>query len=388
MASFPNIPGYEIEQQLKSGGFGTTYLAIKRPIERRCVIKALKEDGNSETIKRFINEARVANAIKNPGIVQIYDYGTCDQMFYLVMEYIDKGSLWDRLMKSAEPPVTSTGIIAMMRQIASILRDVHAVGIYHRDLSPGNIMFLSDPLIDNGERVKIIDFGLAKVPVSIQPEQFAPVSTSMAAAFGTPGFMAPEAYVDVKNVSSACDVWALGAIIYYALTRRTIVIDWLSHAQPAPATEINTAVPQWLSVLISKMLAFRHEERPTMDQIIATITANSSRAIGDTATVDSRRDGNKVAQLRQLVGVDGTQIHARSYAANHGPAIADGMVTALDEQDYVVTIQGRYSGQVGPKVNIPIESVLCAWRHAKGHYCISINGLMLGNPYTDWLYFA
>lgn len=369
-----NIPGYDIGKELKTGGFGTTYLATQKALERRCVIKLLNHS-DDETIKRFINEARAASAVRNPGIVQIYDLGqTTAGDLYLIMEYIDKGSLWDKLQISTSPSIPNRSFCLMIRQIASILNDVHEAGIFHRDLSPGNIMFASDPLSESGERVKIIDLGLAKVPKAIQHGGLTPVSTSMGVSFGTPGFTAPEAHQSVKSVTSACDVWSLGAIIYYSLARQPADIDWTSHAPPRALIEINPAVPPWLSELVEKMLAFKASSRPSMQQIITELDSQLSQPATVTVPKSVEQD-TLYSQIAALSEEDCKTVFFGGYINGDAQLAMASCKVDVDSQVIVFSFDERNIGV--KRVHVPLAAVSACFKVDKvWTFCVK------GRPYN------
>lgn len=369
-----NIPGYEMGKELKTGGFGTAYLATQKALNRRCVIKILNHS-DDETIKRFINEARAASAISNPGIVQIYDLGqTASGDLYLVMEHIDQGSLWDKLNLTTSPSIPNRSFCLMIRQIASILNDVHEAGIFHRDLSPGNIMFASDPLSENGERVKIIDLGLAKVPKAIQHGSLTPVSTSMGVSFGTPGFTAPEAHQSVKSVTSACDVWSLGAIIYYALARQPADIDWTAHEPPKALIEINAATPQWLSELVEKMLAFKASSRPSMNQICRALDSQLSHSAMIPAPKSVFQD-TLYGQIANLNDAECKKVYFGGFITGDAQLASASCKVDMDSQVIVFSFDERAIG-VG-RLHVPLAAVSA---------CFKIDGILTfcvkGRPYN------
>ena len=156
---------YEILRLIGKGGMGAVYEALKPSINRRVAIKLLLPEyaEREDVVRRFINEARAVNTINHPGVVQIFDVGKSTAgSLYLVMEYLDGETLSERLQQNrGRLPQMET--ITVGWQLAGALAAAHAKSIVHRDLKPGNVMLVPDPAGPGGERVKLLDFGIAKL---------------------------------------------------------------------------------------------------------------------------------------------------------------------------------------------------------------------------------
>src|SRR5580704_8159885 len=157
------INNYEVVSVLGEGGMGAVYLALHPFMGRKAAIKVLKRElaEDAGLVERFMNEARAANAIRHPNIIDIIDVGRLPSGIpYLMMEYLDGQSLAARI--AIERQMSVGGALNVGVQTASALRAAHAKGIVHRDLKPDNLFLISD---DDGNqtRVKVLDFGIAKL---------------------------------------------------------------------------------------------------------------------------------------------------------------------------------------------------------------------------------
>src|SRR5262249_8441880 len=152
-------------------------------------IKLLRPELSTDPdlVRRFFNEARAATHIRHPGIVKIFDFGNLpDGSAYFVMEYLEAESLAARLARRGRLPPAD--ILATVRQTGGPLAAAHQAGIVHRDLKPDNLFFVADPDIPGGERVKILDFGIAKLAGELR----ASMMTRQGSLLGTPQYMSPE----------------------------------------------------------------------------------------------------------------------------------------------------------------------------------------------------
>ncbi len=209
------IEHYEILRKLGAGGSGVVYLANDTLLQRPVVLKVLRAGLLSAQQMRttVLREARLASAIEHPNVCAIYEVGEAGDEGYIVMQYVPGQSL-DQLI--AAGPARPQLVLSVGIQIADGLQAAHALGIFHRDLKPQNVM------LTDGGLVKILDFGLAR---RLRPEDasFDPSKAglakdaSMAATYtargGTIRYMAPEQFVTGQS-SVQSDVWALGVILY------------------------------------------------------------------------------------------------------------------------------------------------------------------------------
>src|ERR1700733_10434894 len=209
------IEHYEIQRKLGAGGSGGVYLANDTLLQRPAVLKILRIGALSAEQLRttVLREARLASAIEHPNVCAIYEVGETGEEAYIVMQFVPGQSL-DHLI--ARGPASLQLVLSVGIQIADGLQAAHAIGIFHRDLKPQNVM------LTDGGLVKILDFGLARRltpedarfdPAKPAPAKDKSVATTYTARGGTIRYMAPEQFV-TGHSSVQSDVWALGVILY------------------------------------------------------------------------------------------------------------------------------------------------------------------------------
>jgi serine/threonine-protein kinase len=274
------LGSYRLTAQIGSGGMGVVYAAENAALGRRAAIKILRSEisADAEMVKRFFNEARAATLIKHPGMVQIYDFGTYPNgSAYLVMEYLEGESLWAVLRRERRLPVER--IVAIGQQIASTLAAAHATGIVHRDLKPANLFLVDDPGMPLGKRVKVLDFGIAKLSGDAASIQSLSGVTGSGRILGTPTYMAPEQCRGAGGVDARADVYALGCILFQMAAGRppfegSGAGDMITAhlIQPPPRTaESRRDLPTALTKLIDRCMAKQREQRPQNMQEIVTV---------------------------------------------------------------------------------------------------------------------
>ncbi|HUJ58116.1 MAG TPA: serine/threonine-protein kinase, partial [Kofleriaceae bacterium] len=181
-----SVGNFRLVAKIGGGGTSEVYLAEQHSVGTRVAIKTLlpRIAANQDHVQRFFNEAIAVSEVRHAGVVRIFDAGfmSCGRA-YLVMEYLDGETLTCRIRRAGRLPLAHIAEVA--RQISTILEATHQAGITHRDLKPDNIFLVPDAELDSGERVKLLDFGIAKLAASRL------TSTSIG-AMGTPDYMAPE----------------------------------------------------------------------------------------------------------------------------------------------------------------------------------------------------
>jgi serine/threonine protein kinase len=206
---------YRIIRTLGQGGMGVVYEALDEKIRSRVAVKVLNRKFvyDPDVMTRFMNEAHIANSIAHPGIVKVFDHGFLPSgEAYFVMEYLDGRPLRSRTISACK----NEEIIRWGKQMASVLAAAHEIGIVHRDLKPDNLMLIADPDVEGGERIRVLDFGIARIcmPEHLGEELDLLHLTKTGMLIGTPMYMAPEQCSSAKTVDGKADVYALGVILY------------------------------------------------------------------------------------------------------------------------------------------------------------------------------
>ena len=202
------FPQLEILEHLGQGGMGVVYKARQRHLNRLVAVKILPPSvgGDPAFAERFTREAQALAQLNHPNIVQVYDFGRTEEFFYFVMEYVDGVNLRVLIREHKLEPEQALKIVP---QICDALQFAHDEGIVHRDIKPENI------LIDKKGRVKIADFGLAKL-LGRAPEELSLTGTGQ--LMGTLGYMAPEQLQEAHTVDHRADIYSLGVVFYEMLT--------------------------------------------------------------------------------------------------------------------------------------------------------------------------
>ena len=262
---------------------GAVYEAVHEVIQRRVAINVLHAEaaGTPDAVQRFLNEARAANLIGHPGLAQVTDFGTLlDGSGYLVMEYLD-GQTLDARLQAQGGSLPPEDVVQIGIQIASALAACHKKNIIHRDLKPSNAMLVADPATATGERVKVLDFGLAKL---VEVHEAALVKTQSQAILGTPLYMSPEQCDGAGSVDAKTDVYALGCILYELLAGRPPflgesvgqVIGQHLFKPPEPLSARRPQIPVALSDLVTRLLTKARDERPSSRDALQALEALAS----------------------------------------------------------------------------------------------------------------
>ncbi|MCU0878144.1 MAG: protein kinase [Pirellulaceae bacterium] len=242
---------FKVLQKLGQGGMGWVLLAEDTRLTRRVALKVMrgKYTQDKDSRERFLREARLAAGLKHDHIVTVYHVGEDRGIPYLAMEFLEGGTLQQRL--EYPKPLSLGAAVRIAREIAEGLKAAHERGMIHRDIKPANI-WLESPK----GRVKILDFGLAR------HLETASGLTQAGEIVGTPHYMAPEQARN-KNLDPRTDLYSLGCVLYRMVTGRlpfageTLVATLTAIAvdSPTPVRELNPHVPPALADLIHKLLA-------------------------------------------------------------------------------------------------------------------------------------
>jgi serine/threonine protein kinase/Tfp pilus assembly protein PilF len=269
---------YDIMDKIGEGGMGAVYRARDRRLDRLVAIKLLPAGAaaDHESRRRFFDEARAASALNHSGIVTIYDIGdsTPDSIAFIAMELVPGETLASALQRN---PLPAPEAVHIAIQIADALEAAHSAGVIHRDLKPANIMV-------NGDRVKILDFGLARRFASEADEV---TRTNPGVIMGTASYMSPE-QVEGRDADHRSDVFALGLTLYemlsgrraYARSSPMATMAAILHDGPEPLQ-----VPTALREIVDRCLARRPEDRfPRMAEVKRALEQYQSGTSGSNSS--------------------------------------------------------------------------------------------------------
>jgi eukaryotic-like serine/threonine-protein kinase len=266
---------YRVDRPIGRGGMGQVFAAIHHRMGQEVALKLLVPSGTggSQTTARFIQEARALAQMDHPGVVRIFQ---CERLedgrVYLAMELLSGVQLRDWI-ESHSGPAPLGAVLSIGEQIAAAMAEVHRKGIVHRDLKPENVFLCADPRATADHRVKILDFGIAKVPpVQQGPIVDTQVLTNVPMFMGTATYVAPEQCRRPAEVTDRADVYALGVMFFELCAGRPPFVaddrvDLIAmHVREPPPSLLDLArhVPEQLSAFIASMLAKNPGERPTM----------------------------------------------------------------------------------------------------------------------------
>ena len=252
----PEIPGFEIEDELGRGGMGVVYRARQISADRVVALKVVRTDvlesmplaSRASTLERFKHEAQAAAKLEHDNLVTVYEVGQAAGLCYYAMKYVEGRSLYDMLR---DGPLENRRAARYLEPIARALHLAHAKGILHRDLKPHNI------LVDqHSDRPLLADFGLAKF---VERQQDLTLAGEV---MGTPSYMSPEQALDPAHVKASADIYSLGATLYHVITGRppflsaslAETIRQICEVEPVPPWVLNPDIDRDLETICLKCL--------------------------------------------------------------------------------------------------------------------------------------
>jgi eukaryotic-like serine/threonine-protein kinase len=268
-ASPATLGKYQIRGVLGRGAMGTVYDGWDPVIGRRVAIKTVRlldhaDPEAQEGLERFKREAQAAGRLTHPNIVGVYDYGETDETAYIVMEFVEGRSLKQYLDARERFPVAET--VRIMEQVLAGLQFSHESGVVHRDIKPGNVM------IAKGGRVKLADFGIARIESSVM--------TQDGTMLGTPAYMSPEQLM-AQTVDARSDLYSAGVMLYQLLTGErpfegglTAIIHKALNTVPPRPSEISVTAPAGMDAVVARAMSKRPGDRyPDADSFARALRA-------------------------------------------------------------------------------------------------------------------
>jgi eukaryotic-like serine/threonine-protein kinase len=237
---------YVITATLGKGAMGVVYKAFDPNIRRAVALKTIRKDlvvdeQAASLAARFRNEAQAAGRLSHPGIVAVYDFGEEGDIAYIAMEYVEGRDLGDYFRRGVRFELRDA--VSIIVQLLDALEHAHEQGVIHRDIKPANI------IITTGGRVKVADFGIARIDVS--------ELTQVGMVMGTPSYMAPEQYTAVA-VDARADVFAAGVILFQLLTGE----------RPFQGTYEQVAYQVWNEPVPSARIAAPNRVSAELDEVL------------------------------------------------------------------------------------------------------------------------
>jgi eukaryotic-like serine/threonine-protein kinase len=253
-----SVGPYQVLEKLGAGGMGEVFLCHDTRLHRKVALKCLATGDSDENQTGLLREARAAARLTHPHIAGIYDVLEHDGRAFIVMEYVEGASLRSRLLRGSLSPDEA---IAIGRQLADALAAAHEQGVIHRDLKPSNVQLMPDG------KVKVLDFGVAKMIARLDRASDVPTTTDVVASRersdspGTPVYMAPEQLVS-GQVDARSDIYSLGVVLFEMTTGRRPYLETnavalavaMTASPPPPPDAIDPRVPRRLSSVIVKAL--------------------------------------------------------------------------------------------------------------------------------------
>jgi eukaryotic-like serine/threonine-protein kinase len=275
---------FTIKSFLGEGGMATVFVAEQEGEPREVALKIMNEELNADRtfLKRFEREAKAAARVQHPNSVALIAYGVADGLSYIAMELLRGDDLYTLLERDGA--ITQGRAARILIEVCDALSVAHELGIVHRDLKPENIMVMADPSHPNGERVKVLDFGIAKL---LAPDTSAPVDpradpasgvTRAGTFIGTPSYMSPE-QCSLLPVDTRADIYTCGVLLFQLVTGKlpfegqtplhtaTLHI----HEQPPRPSLFAPSIDPRLEAVIMKALGKKPTERHQTARHLASV---------------------------------------------------------------------------------------------------------------------
>jgi putative nucleotidyltransferase with HDIG domain len=334
--------GYRLVTPMRSGGMGTVYYAEHTLIGRRAAIKILHPEvsRDPQVLARFLIEARAANDIRHPNVVEITDIGESGDVHFIVMSFLDGETIGERLERNKI--LDEDVVVRIIRQVASALAAAHDHGIVHRDLKPENIFLLNHP--DYPDYVKVLDFGIAKLIGPHGPDSLR--NTMAGTVLGTPAYMSPEQCRPESELDHRSDIYSLGIVMYEMLTgmvpfRFEAPPDvMLAHMRdkPVPPIALNPKLSKHMNAAILRALEKEPAQRFASMRELREAIESAGRALPPNAkgspegeSFAKREQREATFLVKRLTDIILKRLESDNLLVPAMPAIAAQCMGALDD---------------------------------------------------------
>jgi tRNA A-37 threonylcarbamoyl transferase component Bud32 len=272
----PHFPELEVLELIGAGGMGAVYKARQPKLDRLVALKVLSSDLAEDPTfaERFHREGRVLARLNHPHIVSVFDFGTQGPFWYLLLEYVDGVNLREAMQVGDLAP---GDCLALVQDICAALKFAHDEGILHRDIKPENV------LLDSRGRVKIADFGLAKLVGTDEPDGV--TLTRQGAVMGTWHYMAPEQLETPQDVDQRADIFSLGVVFYELLTGE------LPIGRFAPPSDLSSLDPRVDDVVMRALEKKREQRYQNVGEVkteVEAITKSQLAGANQMSAISSR----------------------------------------------------------------------------------------------------
>jgi serine/threonine protein kinase len=359
------FPQLEILEFVGKGGMGAVYKARQPKLDRFVALKILPPAaaGDPGFAERFNREARALARLSHPNIVAVHDFGHAGVLHYLVMEFVDGGNL--RQIEAAGR-LTCAQALAIVPQICNALQFAHNEGIVHRDIKPENL------LLDKKGRVKITDFGIAKM-LGLTAGQT--TLTGARDVIGTPHYMAPEQLEKPQTVDHRADIYSLGVVFYEMLTGE---LPLGRFAPPSRKVQVDVRLDEVVLHALEKEPELRYQQASQVKTAVETIAASPSAQSAGSAVAPPEPPAPPpdAAALTE-------QILARDYVLNIRDCLRRGWELVSSDFWPIVGVTALVLALLwAASSSEPIYSY-----HRQGfHATTSLLGILLGGPLMGGLY--
>jgi serine/threonine protein kinase len=277
----PHFPQLEILECLGRGGMGVVYKARQKTLNRLVALKLLAPERvrDAKFADRFTREAQALAALNHPNIVTIYDFGQAGGFYFLLMEFVDGVNLRQLLRTRKIAPEEA---LAIVPPLCDALQFAHDRGIIHRDIKPENL------LLDKVGRVKVADFGIAKMLGTVNGRcsgggTAAPENATQSAV-GTPGYSAPEQKTDPQRVDSRADIYSLGVVFYEMLTGE---LPGKRLEPPSSKVQIDVRLDEVVLRALEQKPELRYQQVSEVKTMVETIATTPRTSAESAPTSDS-----------------------------------------------------------------------------------------------------